>query len=649
MKTKKIWALFIISIVLVLAGTTKSEASLYLNNLDFQAQINADGSMDVVETWDINVSDTNTMYKTFKIDKSKYKNLTNIVVTEITNDMNKKFQETETWRYHLEKDYYFGGINHDGEYEIAWGVSAGSYSTKRIFQIKYTIQEVVHKHLDCSELYWQFLGENFEISADNITGTIKLPMSVSNANEIKVWGHTKYLNGEIYATSADTIEFSVKNYKSGNYVETRIVIPNYVVNNLEYTSYKYKLNEIIEEETNWANKANETRKTRDLKMKIAMIIIIAITGAIGIISLTKIKKYKQFLKDNPKIKPEEDWEYYRELPDETSTPAEAIFMLKKGYNQTYLSNVFSATILDLTLKKYIEIKQEDKKITMKILKNDKENLPEDEYKVLKLLKDVAKDDVLTMKDLEKYVRKYNTKLLSLDTEFNKISKEKAFEKQKYSSKKEKTAGLYIAKMTGYFFLIIATFIAIFLGIGFTADFVGRLTDIGLIVGLFTQIILIIDLILVCKIVGRFNGFTEKGVNESKQWQAFKKYMEDFSYLNEKEVPHLVVWEKYLVFATAFGIAEKVLKQLKVKYPELNNQETINNMVLFNVMYNSNGFNTKFINSISSSTARMYSSTYSSGTGSGGGFSGGGGFGGGGGGRRWKINTTLNQSLKKNEF
>ena len=107
-------------------------------------------------------------------------------------------------------------------------------------------------------------------------------------------------------------------------------------------------------------------------------------------------------------------------------------------------------------------------------------------------------------------------------------------------------------------------------------------------------------------------------------------MEDFSYLNEKEVPQLVLWEKYLVFATAFGIADKVLKQLKVKYPELNDPDTIHSMILFNSMYNSNGFNTKFINSIKTSTSRMYSSTYSSGSGSGGGFSGGGGFGGGGG-------------------
>ena len=72
MKLKKILTGFIITITLILLNSTSSEASLHLKNLDFTAQINEDGSMDVVETWDVNVSDTNTLYKTFKIDKTKY-------------------------------------------------------------------------------------------------------------------------------------------------------------------------------------------------------------------------------------------------------------------------------------------------------------------------------------------------------------------------------------------------------------------------------------------------------------------------------------------------------------------------------------------------------------------------------------------------
>ena len=72
MKNKKIIITLIFTAMFLLIFTTKSDATLQLNNLDFYAQINEDGSMDVTETWNIYISETNTIYKTFKIDNSKY-------------------------------------------------------------------------------------------------------------------------------------------------------------------------------------------------------------------------------------------------------------------------------------------------------------------------------------------------------------------------------------------------------------------------------------------------------------------------------------------------------------------------------------------------------------------------------------------------
>ena len=73
MKIKKVLITTIFMMLFILFGTIKSNAgSLYLNNLDFNAQIKNDGSMDVVETWDITVQYTNTLYKSFKTDKNKF-------------------------------------------------------------------------------------------------------------------------------------------------------------------------------------------------------------------------------------------------------------------------------------------------------------------------------------------------------------------------------------------------------------------------------------------------------------------------------------------------------------------------------------------------------------------------------------------------
>ena len=639
MKTRKLISIFIISLFLILIGSTKSEASLHLNNLDFNVQINEDGSMNVTETWDIDISETNTLYKTFDIDKEKYTAITDFKVEEITNGTIKEFRKSDLWKHHIDENYYFGGINQDGNYEVAWGVNITS-NAKRKYEISYRVIDAVKKYGDCTELYWQFIGDRFEIKADKITGTIKLPVPVQNKEELRVWGHTKYLNGEIYATDTRTIEFHLEDYTANEYVEVRILMPTYVMNNLEFTSLENKEAEILEEEEKEAAEANARRAKRDKQMQITIIAITAIVGLIGLVFINGIRKNIKALKNNPKIEPEVKLDYYRELPDEIATPLEANFILNKGTFD--FSKTISATILDLTLKGYIKVEQIDKTINIEILDKDTSELPKDELRVLELLKNAEENKrakekneeakkLLTMKDVEKYIEQKPEKIIKVQGEFEKIAKDVSENKAKYDKKIAKKSETYITKVIGYIFLLIAVVMAVIIGNAVTGEFVPNIIKYALIAGSFTTIVLITNLVLISKLINRFSGFTSKGINEQEQWKAFKKYMEDFSLLDEKEIPHLVIWEKYLIFATAFGIADKVIKQLKIIYPELNEQDTLNNLVLFAAMSNSGVLNTNFISSLNTSTSHMYSSTYSSGSGSGGGFSGGGG----GGGRRWR--------------
>lgn len=60
--------------------------------------------MNGTETWDINISSTNTLYKTFKTDSKKYSNITDVTVTDITNESSVNFVKTNDWAYHVTKD-----------------------------------------------------------------------------------------------------------------------------------------------------------------------------------------------------------------------------------------------------------------------------------------------------------------------------------------------------------------------------------------------------------------------------------------------------------------------------------------------------------------------------------------------------------------
>ncbi len=605
MKSKK--TLFVLAFVvfILFALTTKSNAGLNLNNLDFEAQINSDGSMDVTETWDIDISSTNTLYKVFKTDSSKYTGITNVNVSEIgKGDLHK----ANSWSYHLEKDYYYGGKNNSGEFEICWGTGLENSSATKTYKISYTVLDAVAKYNDCAELYWQFVGEDFEIDAENVTGTITLPYKAETKEDIRVWGHIETLNGEIYVTGLDKVEFELNNYSSGRYIEIRIAMPTEMIENTKRMYNENKLETIISEETKWADEAN-ARRQEQLKMEKIMRVIGIVVGVIIVaLLIMQTVKYIKIMKETEKIVPTEEYEYFREKPDKSTTPADALFLYNKGANIAYSSfgKVFSATLLNLSLKKYFKISMKENKrgkeeATIKKTNRNLEDLDYEEKRIaLFVTKAMRGQNEVTIKELQKYISSHGELVSSLIENTGKDVKNKSKNEEKYDVEKARKKMHYTIITTIYFMF------ALFLIIVFPIS-----------------IMLIVNAILAICINKKISRLTQKGIDEREKWVGLKKYMEDFSLLNEKEIPALELWEEYLVYATVFGIADKVIKQLKIVYPEINEMDSFSTTSYIYLMSHTD-FNSSFNSAISSSI----SSAMSSGSGAGGGFSGGG-----GGGRR----------------
>ena len=235
MKIKKILFTILFAIFIVLISQNKVDATLKLDNLDFDVQINSDGSMDVTETWDIYVSDTNTLFKSFEKDESKYSNIIDVNVKEITNGKNKEFKQIYEEMYHVTKDCYYALNKSDGKFEIAWGVGLDNSSDKRVYQISYKVTDAIAKYNDYAECYWQFIGSDYEVPAQKITGTILLPENAESINDILVWGHTEDLNGDINVTGQNEVSFEISKYQGNCYVEVRILFPREMVGNVRRT------------------------------------------------------------------------------------------------------------------------------------------------------------------------------------------------------------------------------------------------------------------------------------------------------------------------------------------------------------------------------------------------------------------------------
>lgn len=639
-KFKKIITTLIFLILFIILGNTKSNAgSLYLDNLDFDAKINQDGSMNVTETWDISISETNTLFKTFKTDNSKYSSITDVEVAEVTNNAEKKFSKVDSLMYHVTKDCYYGMKNSDGNFEIAWGVGLDDSSATKTYKISYKVNDAIAKYQDYAELYWQFVGSDFEVSADKVTGTILLPQNASSKEDIKVWGHTEGLNGEIYATATNKIEFEVNNFRAGRYIEIRTLFPTAMITNSGRTYSRERLNEVIEKETVWANEANARRARAENAKKAGTVIFAIVVAIIDVWLLRSSIKIRKEASKKTKIKPSQELEYFREMPRKNATPAQAVYVYNEvlsTVSTNQMGNIFSATLLDLCLKKYIGFEENPsnkKNIIIKILKKEADDkLEKTEKVILQYIVGAAKGaEEITIKDVEKYMKAHSSNLVELKDDIEKASVRELSQNAIYDENEATEKSNYNTKSVLSFTFIL---VVIFVILGLLPAFLESMNEMVMIVGALSIIVLsVFKGLSLRKYASKINVYTQKGIDESQMWKGLKKYMEDFSMLDKREIPEIVIWEQFLVYATAFGIADKVIKQLKAVYKELGRSFEFDDPS-YGYMYfmTNNNFTSSFTNSMSSAFTSAYASNYSSSYSSGSG--GGGGFSGGGGGGRW---------------
>ena len=134
----------------------------------------------------------------------------------------------------------------------------------------------------------------------------------------------------------------------------------------------------------------------------------------------------------------------------------------------------------------------------------------------------------------------------------------------------------------------------------------------------------------------YSKFTAKGQQYARECYGFKKFLSDFTLIKDKATVEVALWQEYLVYASLFGMAEKVAKELKDINTELAEQVLITGLDTTS-MYDLIRMTNALSRSITHTPAQSFTSPYSTGsfggsfgTGSRGGFGGHSSFGGGGG-------------------
>lgn len=390
-------------------------------------------------------------------------------------------------------------------------------------------------------------------------------------------------------------------------------------NNYLYLS-QYRIDEFIENINEGFDKESKTEyflivqeleerlqeKYETIRRTCLGIILISYGILIAIIVLKKVKIEKE--KNTYK------GQYYREFPSE-SNPYIIEYLMKKKI--TALS--FSATILNLITKKIIKLEKnlDDEKDIQLVLLKRVDYFTKSEKVVIEALFDVVgNDNICSIKNLKKCAKQASKaiKLKTIIDKFNKYAKEEAEEKRYFQTKSTDTTGriLIIIHYVIMFFILI-------IGVSFKAGFGWK--------NLIILIIMSIVSYLSAKIVKQDKNRTEEGKLEYSKWLAHKRFLEDFSNFDEKDLPEIALWEKYLVTATILGCADKVAKKLKLHIEDANIYD--DNLLIY-MTINENLIRT-LNSSVKTTISTANTATYSSSSSSGGGFGGGSS---GGGGRRW---------------
>ena len=518
-----------------------------------------------------------------------------------------------------------------GKYTFTKGREAGSdvynvelyFAAKdesRTFVIEYLITDAVKVHADTAEFYWQFIGRKRSVDIARMSVSLELPPG-AGLDEIGVWGHGP-LRGEVRKVSATQLSWQTTDLPKSRFLEGRLTFPARLVPQAKVLTGRTALPVILSEEQRWADeRAAEQRKNW------LILVTSAASGLFGCLAAWWI-----FRRYGRKFRGPMELDYYRELPGNYS-PAEAGYLVELG---ALKPQTVSASIMDLARRGYIRLEPattpDTKDVLVRHLRPADEKLRPHEVQLLDFLfRQVGQMQPTVWFSALKTFRKAERQAMA-----NFVT---AFRSEVAAS--VNAMGYFEVAQTGR-------------KVGKAMFFIGLACAMG-----FYTYKLFAPMVAAMVVTGAFllvwwksRTLTEPGQWQVDQWQAFRRFLKDFSNLDRAQLPQLILWEHYLVYATALGVAAEVIRQLPVVYPELSQPDNQFGYYWGGMHYShydsAGGISSSFgglasVSEIMSSLDDSWSSAFSgiggagggssdgSGGGDGGGFSGGGGDGGGGGG------------------
>lgn len=593
-----------ILVLSLLLFTTIFGRTVYeIERLDIVANIERDGSLEVEERVIYDIGKINGIL--YNIDALGYGKFTDL---QIFYEDDGEFKQARNNTAPSEGNFTVSVD--DGLYKIK--LYAPSQNERKEFIFRYNLTRGVTVYRDIAQLNRKMVGKDWQNSIRNISVTVNLPENVKK-DDIYAFGHGP-LTGNIEILDGKSVRYTLNDYRPGEFLEVNLLFPKNILTSFNPLLMKNKsaLKEILDMEGKLAKEANDARKRAIIGFYLGrVVLVLAVAWWLFLVVFIYLKNSKRYKVEN------EYGEYFRELPDDYSPSIAGTLVSRNLYPS---GRELFAMLLDLVRKGHLKLEEGEKTTTL-ILQESGKPLSEEEKFILNwYIRELGDGEKIVLESVEASIKGRGGA-----KEFNRN-----YERWRtivYSDMLEKN--LKMDKRDKF-----STSLGIFTGIAY---FIGG----GMLVVYFQSelfiLMILLGFILLPYTFSRKRASLEKEKAISR-WEAFKKFLVDYSNLEEAKLASIELWEHYFVYAVALGVAEKVAKGYSKIMSKKGEESTIiggrgyrnnslMNMYLYSHAFRSMERNTSFVaQRAMESVAR---SSRSSARGRGGGFSGGSSGGGGG--------------------
>lgn len=612
----------VVAIMLLAIALDDGSADLSYKTLDYDVQVQSNGDLKVTQHIDMKLADRSDdngdhpwkqLYQQYMLKESDLTNITDISVRNATTG--ETYQQgdiaipssysTGEWNQEHAKQWYIADVsqgdsnpqpfdpakdglvagntdNRSKKIEIGWNIPVTTSASSMKFDVTMTMQGVTTAYQDVATFQWEPFGANNQIPIGKVTGTITFPNDIT-ADNSWAWLHTERTSTTERGDKG-SLQFTVHDVRAGDYVDVVAMFDVDATSGVARTRDTTIKNGIMKSE---ARQEQQWRDQQRKKARIRLITWIAIS-VIGLVLC--VIAVALALRSFNRSQYHGDIEYWRDEPEMSpASAAELLHMVADKHSKTLSSRKMSASVLSLASRgaiaiypgvaamyQGIDMSQANNADIARLIANDPARTRDVGKTSTVVILPVVFDNVQSLRlcpseqaALDLLVtasERIGSPVFDLDQMNENFSDwENGYKLQeKFTNTCDNEFAMLGATSIcggGAFAAGICAVMLAFLSILYFGA-IGNLALLAVISVpmMFASVFALSYL--------KLKGLTDNGQYLAGQVLGLKHYMEDFSEFKDRGVADMTLWGRYMVYATAFGISEKAMKQMLKAYPQL---------------------------------------------------------------------------------